>query len=111
MSGTSLGTTLSSGAETNVSQIILTKGTWILLFQGDIQHSGDAFSFMSTIRAGSNNIAMSMQGLSKYGITRTNIMAIVKPSSTTTYYGRMFQNSGSNVNIVSNSLVAVKLSV
>ncbi len=108
VNGEVLTNTVASTTKTNVNQLVLEAGTWLIIFQSAIS-VGSSKQFQSTITYNSADVAGEQGGTSLTGIVRHNLSAIIKFDSQATVYGTMYQNSGSSLSTLMNTMYAIPL--
>lgn len=103
-------TSVPSGTKTNVSSITLTKGTWLVIAQLDLNAVPSGKQYQATITQGSTDIASAQIGTTNSGgLCRQNLCAVVELNATTTLYATMYQNGGSTLTALINKMTAVRL--
>lgn len=101
-SGTMVSSPMSLPTSTykSVGTVSLTAGTWLIL--GQVEYPANASGIRYTnigTSVGSNDYSV-YHGASPSGATRQQVLALVSPTSTTTYNLNMYQNSGSSLSVV-----------
>lgn len=100
---------VSTGSGTSVAQLVLTKGTWIVYGQAKFASNRTGYRKLgfSSVK---NNASTDIQvGASSSGATQIANTRVLTPSSQTTYYLNVTQNSGSTLAISDINFAAWRL--